>query len=206
MKDRDGRLGPSGEVSSLARKSKYESHVLPNLDRIRDWTQQGASLDEIAGKLHVAPSTLRLYLQKAAQGDERYSAFSDALAQARAVADDEVEASLYKLACGYTVSLAKTFKVRRCAYDPKTGRKVSEFEELVIGHDEMHVAANVQAQEFWLSNRRPDRWKYKPQPAPGDEDDDVGIAIMPGVRIHAEEEDHLEAAAEADRLHGAAGI
>ena len=41
------------------------------------------------------------------------------------------------------------------------GRKC-EVEELAVGYDEMHVPANVNAQKFWLANRKPEAWREKP--------------------------------------------
>ena len=152
-------------------RSKYETNVLPFLDKISEWAKQGATGKEIAKKLGIAYSSFKLYLAKAESGDEAYSALSACYRQACVVADDEVEAALFKLACGYTVSLQKTFKVRRVEYDPETGRRIAEYEELVTGQDEAHVAANAQAQMFWLANRRRDRWQYKPET--GDKDGDA---------------------------------
>ena len=154
-------LSPEGEVGVA--KSKYETHVLPYLEKIADWAKAGATAKEIAEKLHIAYSTFRKYLDDGENGDERYSALSAAFVRACEEPDNEVEAALFKLATGYTVSLAKTFKVKRVDYDPETGRKIGEHEELVVGYDETHVPANAQAQMFWLANRRPERWEYKPE-------------------------------------------
>lgn len=166
-------------------KSKYETHVLPNLEKITAWAEAGATAKEIAKKLHIAYSTFRKYLDDGEKGVERYSALSAAFARACEVADDEVEASLYKLTTGYTVTLAKTFKIKQVDYDPKTGRKVREHEELVTGYDESHVPANVQAQMFWLANRRPERWQYKPESRgrgkDKDEDENSGVVMIPEV-------------------------
>lgn len=158
-----GYMTSSQEGEAGVAKSKYDTHVLPNLDKIEEWAKAGATAKEIAGKLNIAYSTFRKYLDDGEKGDERYSALSAAFVRACEVPDDEVEAALFKLATGYTVSLAKTFKVKRVDYDPETGRKIGEHEELVVGYDETHVPANAQAQMFWLANRRPDRWEYKPE-------------------------------------------
>ena len=55
-------------------KSKYETHVLPNLDKITAWAEAGATIKEIAGKLKIAYSTLRKYVDLGQDGDERYMA------------------------------------------------------------------------------------------------------------------------------------
>ena len=55
-------------------KSKYETHVLPNLDKIIKWAKDGATAKEIAANLHIAYSTFRKYLDEGQEGDERYAA------------------------------------------------------------------------------------------------------------------------------------
>lgn len=162
-------------------KSKYETHVLPHLEKVKEWTENGATLEEVAANLHIVPSTLYLYLKKAEDGDERYSEFSEALTRARKVVDDKVEAAAFKLATGYTVKVKKTFKVKRVEFDKKTGKKIKEYEELVEGEDEVHVAANAQAQVFWLTNRRPERWKHKPEPTDGADDAVGGTVEIPAM-------------------------
>lgn len=165
-------------------KSKYETHVLPYLDKITEWAKAGATEKEIAGKLHVSPSTFKKYLADGRNGDARYSDFSDAYARACEEPDDQVEVSLYKLATGYTISLAKTFKVKRVDYDPDTGKRIREREELVTGYDETHVPANVQAQMFWLANRRRERWQYKPD-KPDEDDRGGGVVVLSPVLAEA---------------------
>ena len=59
-------------------QSKYETHVLPNLDKIIKWAKAGATAKEIAGKLHVAYSTFKKYLDLGRKGDGRYTDLSDA--------------------------------------------------------------------------------------------------------------------------------
>lgn len=159
-------------------KSKYETHVLPYLEQIKEWAEAGATAKEIAENLHIAYSTFRKYLDEGEDGDERYSALSAAFTRACEKPDGEVEAALFKLATGYTVSLAKTFKVKRVDYDPETGRKIGEHEELVTGYDETHVPANAQAQMFWLANRRPDRWRYKPDEKKDEDTKEGGVVLL----------------------------
>ena len=163
-------------------KSKYESHVLPNLDKIKNWAEQGAPVKEIAKKLKVSYSCLRKYIDDAQAGAERYKALLDVYAPACIVADEAVEAALYKLATGYNATIVKHYKLKRVEYDPDTGRKIAEVEELRAANDEVHVSANATAQQFWLANRRPDRWKYKPEEKSGDGGGDSGVIFMPAVK------------------------
>lgn len=69
-----------------------------------------------------------------------------------------VEDAIYKRARGYKQSVKKTFKVKRVEYDPTTGKKTAEHEELKTGIDEVSVPADVRAGIYWLSNRAPERW------------------------------------------------
>lgn len=162
-------------------KSKYDSHVAPFLDKIKKWTESGASQAEIAGKLKLAVSTFKLYLAKGEKGEKPYTDLSDCFRQAVEVPDDTVQAALYKSALGYNAKVAKNFKVKEVLYDPETGRKISEKEKLVTALDEVHVAANVTAQMFWLANRMSDKWRYKPEPVNGDEDNSTGVVMLPPV-------------------------
>ena len=165
----------------MGKKNKYETHMLPNLEKIETWAKSGATTKEIAQNLGIAYSTFRKYIDDGENGDERYSALSALYAQACEVPDKEVESSLYKLANGYTTQVQKTFKVKVVEYDKQTGKKVREFEELRTGIDEVHVPANVTAQMFWLANRVPSRWKYKPESEGKDDDENTGVVIIPEV-------------------------
>ncbi len=56
---------------------------------------------ESTGKLSIAHSTFRKYIDLGQQADERYAALLAALARACEEPDNEVEAALFKGACGY---------------------------------------------------------------------------------------------------------
>ena len=90
---------------------------------------------------------------------------------ADATQNRRVERALVKRACGYKVSLRKTFKLKRVEYDPDTGKKVAEVETLVPGTDEVHVPADLRASAYWLNNRDPLHWKEDPAVSAVDADD-----------------------------------
>lgn len=75
-----------------------------------------------------------------------------------------VEDAIYRRARGYKVSVRKTYKVKRVEYDPETGKKTCEREELQAGTDEVVVPADVRACAYWLVNRSPARWQEHPAP------------------------------------------
>lgn len=73
-----------------------------------------------------------------------------------------VEDAICRRAKGYKVSLKKTLKVKRVDYDPDTGKKTCEREELLPGVEEVHVPGDVRAAAYFLNNRAPDRWCEHP--------------------------------------------
>lgn len=151
--------------------SKYDSHVLPKLEQIDTWAKEGLSDKQIAGKLGIAYSTFRRYR------DEN-EALSAALACAKEVPDTEVENALYKKALGYNAEIVKHYKLKSVEYDPDTGKKCKETEELVAVKDEVHVPADTTAQMFWLVNRRSERWSYKPNAGEEAEDEETGVIVL----------------------------
>ena len=162
-------------------KSKYETHVLPYLDKIAQWAEAGATAKDIAANLHIAYSTFRKYLDEGQEGDERYAALSAAFAQACEVPDEQVETALFKSCLGYNAQVVKHYKLKSVEYDPDTGKRLREVESLVEAHDEVHVPANTAAQMFWLTNRRSSRWKYKPQETDDDKGGESGVIVIPEV-------------------------
>lgn len=129
-----------------------------NKTRLQAWARDGLSDEQISSNMGINPSTLYRWKKD-------YPEFRKTLKIGKEVVDIQVENALFKKANGYTVKLKKTFKVKRTEFDPNTGRKVAEYEELQEGVDEVHVPADVVAQIFWLKNRKPEAWRDKvPEP------------------------------------------
>ena len=74
-----------------------------------------------------------------------------------------VEDALYRRACGYKVKLKKSFKVKVVEFDPDTGKKVGEREDLKDGFEEVHIPADVRVCAYYLNNRDPSRWREHPK-------------------------------------------
>ena len=74
-----------------------------------------------------------------------------------------VEDALYRRACGYKVKLKKSFKIKVVEYDPDTGKKVREGEDLKDGFEEVHIPADVRVCAYYLNNRDPARWQEHPK-------------------------------------------
>jgi transposase len=134
-------------------KGKFQKWLTSDgLMLLEAWVRDGLSDEQIARKIGISRSTLSAWKVS-------YSDISDALSRGKEPVDVEVENALHKLALGYTVPVQKTFKVKRVFFDAM-GRRC-EAEELAVGYDEVHVPANVNAQKFWLANRKPETWREK---------------------------------------------
>ncbi len=153
-------------------KSKYETHVLPYLDRIEWWLKMGATQEEVAEKLHITSRSLREYLLKGENGEARFVPFFQTFMCAREVADDEVEAALFKRAKGIEYE-EKTYKT---VINEVTG----EYEEICEKRVTKYIPPDPTSAMFWLTNRRPDRWKYKPAEVEGNESE-TGVVMIPEV-------------------------
>lgn len=151
-------------------KSKYETHVLPYLEKISGWAREGATAKEIAGKLKIAYSTFRKYLDDGEKGDERYSALSAAFVQACEIPDDQVEAALYKRACGIEYEEVKIEET----IDRRSGEKVR-----LETRTTKFIPPDPTSAMFWLTNRRPADWKYRPEGEGGENGENSGVVLLP---------------------------
>lgn len=168
-------------------RKTYENIVLPNLDKIKRWVEKGAQDREIANKLGIGYSTFRRWVTASDKDPNDKKELGELYARAREIPDGEVEASLYKLANGYTAKVQKIVKLRHVEYDPDTGKKMKEWETIEHAPEEVHVQANVNAQMFYLANRLPDKWKYQGK-LDGDrngkesKEGEGGVIILPDVK------------------------
>ena len=138
----------------VGNQAKYMDWIKPDgLLCIEAWARDGLDMDRLALKCGVTRETFRRWIKM-------FPEIAKAVSKGKDPYDIEVENALHNRALGYTIELKKTFKVRRIDYDAE-GRKVREYEELVVGIDEMHVPADTTAEIFWLKNRKPDEWREK---------------------------------------------
>lgn len=134
-------------------KSKWESHVKDRLIEVEGWARDGLTDEQIAKNLGVAYSTLREYREK-------YSALSAALKRGKEVVDREVENALLKKAIGGKEKLLKPMKLKQVFYSDE-GKKIKEYEEIVMVEEEVLIMPDTTAQIFWLKNRKSDIWRDK---------------------------------------------
>lgn len=126
----------------MARPSKYETHVAPRLEEIKDWCRNGATDEEIAKRLGISIASFYNF-------KNQFLEFLEALKETKEIVDAQVENALLKRALGYS-------------YDEVT-KEVVDGELKVTKVITKQVVPDTTAQIFWLKNRRPDKWRDKLQ-------------------------------------------
>ena len=138
------------------KKGKYAKWLtVEGLNRLAGWARDGLTDEQIAKEMEVSRSTLAIWKNK-------YPEISDTLKKGKEIIDNEVEVSLLQRALGYTATVKKAVKVKSAKYN-EAGHKISEEEHIEYAIEEIHIPADTVAVIFWLRNRRPDKWRNKPE-------------------------------------------
>lgn len=136
-------------------RGKFEYWLTEDgLTLLEGWAREGLTDEQLAGKMGINPATLYDWKKK-------YPKISEALKKGKEVVDIQVENALLKRALGYD------FQEEKIERSDKDGLKVVQTVK--------HIPPDTTAQIFWLKNRRPDRWRNKPEPA---SDDGGGVQII----------------------------
>lgn len=117
---------------------------------------QGATRADLADRFGVTINTIVFWQLE-------HQEFSDSCKRGREAADDRVEQSFYERAVGYTYDSEKLLVVQ--------GKVIRE-------PIKEHIPPDPRAAEFWLRNRRPDRWKDTKQLEARTADDDPLLAFL----------------------------
>lgn len=126
----------------MARPSA-KSIIKDNMKRIEKWVAAGLSMKEIAHNLGISERTLYKYKAEDPQ-------FMQTVKNARQVAVEVLENTMFKSATGFTQTLKKYEKVKRCTY--KDGKKLKEWEEIVELEVEEYFKPDITAGIFLLKN------------------------------------------------------
>ena len=141
--------------SKRGRKSKYETNVRPRLLEIAAWCRDGLTDKEIAERLDINIDSFYVYKNK-------YTEFSDTLKETKEIADIKVENSLNKNANGYDYEEEIVVMKKEVIYNEE-GKKQKEITYPVTVTITKHKEAETKAQQFWLQNRKPDKWRNQSQ-------------------------------------------
>lgn len=138
---------------------------------LQDWRRKRLTYKQIADKIGISERSLYRWIKD-------YDVIKQALARGCEIVNAEVGEAVRSLSIGYTVTLKRPQKLRRAEFDPQTGKKIREWEEVVMADYQEHVPANVGAQKLWLLNRDGEYWRSDQAAAPAD-DAGTGVVILP---------------------------
>lgn len=113
-----------------------------NLMLIECWSRDGYTFQDVANRIGVSISTLRMWRVK-------YPEINEALKKGREIIDYRVENALLKSALGYKTKEVKVTTTMRHGKVVETIREVTDREQ----------SPNVSAIQCWLYNRLPNKWK-----------------------------------------------
>lgn len=142
-------------------KGKYSDWLTPEaLTCVEGWAREGATDEDIAAKMGIKKTAFYDW-------QKRFPDFAEALKRGKAPVDFEVENALLRAARGYTVTVKEPVRLK--TKKQLIGRGTIEEERIEIVEREVYIKPDVTAQIFWLKNRKPHRWRDKPE-APVDDD------------------------------------
>lgn len=173
-------------MAKAGRKAKYTDWLTDDgLLRIEGWARDGLTDEQICRCMRVSVSSF-------SEWKNRFPQLLEALKRGRAPLDIEVENALLKSALGHTVTLKKPIKVKTEKQLAGKGKIVEEHIETV--EEEIYIPPQVVAQIFWLKNRKPERWRDRPQEGAQVDDvqDDGFIAALNDTAVKDWEDDQDE--------------
>lgn len=133
-----------------------------NLMLLECWARDGYTFQDIANRIGISISTLRMWRVK-------YPDIDNALKKGREIIDYKVENALLKSALGYKTKEVKVTTTIRSGKVVETVKEVTDKEQ----------APNVSAIQCWLYNRLPNKWKKNRDNLIelGDEDTKIQVTV-----------------------------
>lgn len=133
-----------------------------NLMLLECWARDGYTFQDIANRIGISISTLRMWRGK-------YPEIDNALKKGREIIDYKVENALLKSALGYKTKEVKVITTIRHGEVVETVKEVTDKEQ----------APNVSAIQCWLYNRLPNKWKKNRDNLIelGDEDTKIQVTV-----------------------------
>ena len=130
----------------MARKSKYETHVLPYLDKVREWRKTGGTVEQICEVLNISVTSWYEYIDK-------YPDFAEVNKKGVQEFCFELRGELAKLATRHTLETKKQY----IKQDTETGHK-TQYTEITT----REVDADIAAINLLLKNLDRGNWANDP--------------------------------------------
>ena len=144
------------------------------LEKIKEWAEDGLSAKQIAENIGISRSTLYEWIQKNAD-------IADSFMCGRVCAVANVENQLYKKTQGYNVEVKKVIKLKKVEYED--GKIVRAWEEPLDVTEEIHVPADTTAIKFYLTNMNPEKWKNNADNGGSGDEKPSGVVMLPEAEI-----------------------
>ena len=129
----------------MARKSAYDKIIKPNFAKIEQLLQKGFTEKNIAKTIGIAYSTWNKYK---AEKEE----FSELIIKSREKPVQELLDSMYRSGIGFTRTIQRMQKCKTVLYNPATGKKLKEYEEMIPYEEEIYIPPNFQSAKFLILN------------------------------------------------------
>ena len=160
-------FGGKGKANTMASETVNECIATDwleedNLMLLACWARDGYTYQDIANRIGISISTLRMWRRT-------YPEIDDALKTGREIIDYKVENALLKSALGYKTREVKVITTVRHGKTVETIKEVTDKEQ----------PPNVSAIQCWLFNRLPDKWKKNRDNLidPNDEDTKIQVTV-----------------------------
>lgn len=121
---------------------------------IEGWARDGLTDVQIAQNIGISASTFYAWRLK-------FPKISESLKRGKAPVDFEVENALLNKARGFTKTVKRAIKVK--TKKQLAGKGTIEEEHIEYVDEEIYIPPDTTAQIFWLKNRRPDKWRDRPE-------------------------------------------
>ena len=138
-------------------KGKYLYYLTEDgLTALEGWAREGATDEDLCAKIGISHTTFYEWMN-------RFPEIAEAVKKGKAPVDIAVENTLLKSALGYTVVVKEPMRVK--TKKQLIGRGTIEEEHIEYADREVYIKPDVTAAIFWLKNRKPSKWRDKPEPA-----------------------------------------
>lgn len=156
-------------ASKNRRIAKWEKPE--KLELLTAWARDGLSMEQIAHNMGISKKTLYNWQLSSLP-------ILHSLRKGKEESDSEVENTLFKKCNGFIKEVIKPMKIRKAEYDPDTGKKICDYDEIVYVKDQIYVQPDTAAIKYYLSNRLPDKWKDKVEQVIDTEADTAGVVLL----------------------------